>query len=438
MKKILGILLTAVMLLTSMNVLATGTDATQNSTLVWAWDFEEENVGLVGSPTYPKTQVQTTLPGAPGYKDTLYWEAVSSYEGYIVSNNEIEGATAASGSRMMQIVKKSAISTFNMSTASLIPLEKNTWYKFSYKYATTDGSAPPYVNLAISEMENITSKNWVRDGVASTFEYFYKTGGTAWSSWNGAPNYATYGDGLSIKETYQVTENAGTEQEAVVEKTKYTKMAWNSYEIYFMSKNADTQHLLIALCAGKNTDDSFFDDLKLEKINGNTVVNFSKNTGGTSNYLNLVTNTNAYSKGEAVGRTVGKIDDTDVVAYPFQILRKPALEMDAEKVVVSVAHLPKTSSETITLLVGQYVDLNGDPKLINVWCKPITYNAATKKAEDGTTVTEYYYAENAANMATVELNGLQNTADSYLKAYVIENMTTLRSVGGVKVLPAAK
>ncbi len=468
MKKLLSMVLAMMLAFASMGVLAAGeAPAGNNTTLVWAWDFEEENVGLVGSKDYPNTQVRTTFPNAAGYTDTLLWEMSSANEGHVVSNGEIEGTTAASGTRMMQIVEKTSLQEFGLSTKSLIPLEKDAWYKFSYKYAV-DSASPAYIKLGISEMENITSKNWSKDALASSFETFYRSGGNTWAAWQGSPQFNVKnddaGEGVCATEKYTacakceaelgtpipekcaacgetlIQEGAAIEG-ATVEKTRYTIMAWNTYEVYFRSKNVDTQHLLITLGAGKSAR-AFFDDLKLEKINGSTAVNFSTGNVRTSDYLTLITGTGevpARNKGVSIGRTVDKSEDgIDIISYPFCTLRKPALEMNGTKVRVSVAHVPKTTEETITLLIGQFRDENGAEQLLNVWSTPLTYTAATKTAEDTTTVTEYYYAEESVKTNAYELTGLENVTDSYLQAFVFDEVSGLRPVGGKTVLaPAA-
>lgn len=403
------------MLCASMGVLATGeAPVGNNTTLVWAWDFENENIGLVGSETYPKVQTETSVLGGPSTTGGLLYKTDSRGDGTILSDNEVAGLTAFSGNRFLRLNTSSATAiSYAPSTPHLIPLERNTFYKLSFRFATAQLTAA-YVNIAFS------------DSAAENKVTAFQSGNNNGAFWDSYPIYNnTAGCGKSTKVVETVEE---------VETEKYTNVIWNYYEVYFLSEDAADRYLRFTITLGKSATayQTFYDDMKLEKVNGSTAVSFSSAVGGTSNYTNMIGTRSLTVNGQKAGM----VGETSVMAYPTSLLRVP-LENMQEKVVVSVTHLPKTEKENITLVIGQYAEENGNAKLLNIWSTPLEYTATTKKGEDGETVTEYYYAAEAVKKNAITLNELTNTTDSYLQAFVLDGISGLRPVGGKTVLKAA-
>lgn len=389
MKKLLGILLTAVMVCTSMGVLATGeTTEVGNSTTVWTWGFEQTEGDVKASD-----DAQSNLVFAPSQS--------SNQKG---TNRVVNQATdpkvlsAHSGEQYMYLNGTSGTRYWSTSEGKTVALEEKTLYRFSFYYAITNGTATPYLSLNGGGTKFISERGFIgfSQGTKSTA---------------GTPADTTQGI------------------EAVPGTAK-----WNYYEVYFMTADTldTTNYLTLSFYAQKDGHE-YYDDLKLEKINGRTAISFKTGTGAKNNTDSILSKNWKMIPQE--GWAVSGASDSKVLLYPL-CSSGPHATVTNSPLYVNITHAPRAIKETITVIVGWYDMVNGQEVLKGIKMKPITFEAKTKTDAEGK--TEYYFGDNMMNTNAVDTLYISGVKNYHIKAFAVSNLTNLEPLAPMATLPAAQ
>lgn len=393
MKKLLGILLTAMMLLTSMNVLATGETTEEptvigNSTVVWSWDCESAEGEK--ADTFPTIMYgQAAGSGSSVFDGTAKVvnketdpNILKPYSGeqYLYIN----GGTQGSNRYGYHYVFRSN---------RLPDLETGTLYRFSFRYATTTSVPMPTVMVNVGGNQIALEKAW------KAFPY----------------------PGSTVAST---TEN----------------VVWKYHEFYFVSPDdfGEQSNKLGVIIPPAVRSIDYYDDFKLEKINGKTAISFKSDLGVNTTASSLVTMT--YTGSNVKPQTGYKVGNVNPYIYAFGNNATPvtALNKDTKTVYVSATHVPEQLNETIYMVVGKYQKVNGGSILRDFVVKPLTYEAkAVMNAEDPSKVDYYTYDETNLYKNNVAMFEFDVPENYYLKAFTISSISGLESLATAATLPAA-
>ncbi len=213
-----------------------------------------------------------------------------------------------------------------------------------------------------------------------------------------------------------IKDNGGT----VVPKS--TAGQWNYYEIYVPVPvcAADVEPKLTVLFrtaqSGQDTDVQYYDELRLEKVDG---VSLSFADANATVMSDLTSDKFGQSSGDVFAAgTEMTVGNTERIVYPF-VVKKAASNTATGSVRVFSHYVPQDTTETTTLIAGVYKDVNGTPQLQNVFVKPCVYNETI---------------ETGIDYLDVDMTSYEGC---YIKAFMWSSVSGLIPVSGTATLPAA-
>lgn len=393
MKKLLSMVWAMMLLFASMGVLAAGETpevvTNGNSTVVWSWDFESAEGEKVGN-------IPVVMYGSAAGSGSSLFDGSTTVVDKDTDPNKLR---PYSGEQYLYVNGGTQGSNrygyhFVFRDNRLPELETGTLYRFSFRYATTYSVPMPSLIVNVGGNQIALEKAW---------KSFPWPGSTATST----------------------SEN----------------VVWQYHEFYFVSPNdfGDQSNKLgvIILPYVKAVD--YYDDFKLEKINGKTAISFKSDLGATTTASSLLTLSNI---GSAVKPQTGyKVGDGNPYIYAFGNNAEPVTELnkDTKTVYVSATHMPEQLNETIYMVVGKYQKVNGKPMLCDFVVEPLTYEAKkVMNAEDPSKVDYYSYDETNLYKNNVVKLDFDAPENYYLKAFTISNLTGLESLTTAATLPNAQ
>lgn len=202
---------------------------------------------------------------------------------------------------------------------------------------------------------------------------------------------------------------------------KSTAGQWNYYEVYVPVPEyaADISPVMTVLFratqSGRNTDIQYYDEIRLEKVDGVSLSFADKNATATSD---LTSDKFGQSSGDVFAAgTEMTVGNTKRTVYPF-VVKKAASNTATGSVRVFSHYVPQDTAETTTLIAGVYKDVNGTPQLQNVFVKPCVYNETIEACIDYLDV----------DMTSYE--------GCYIEAFMLDGANMLKPMGDSEVLPA--
>ena len=360
MKKLLGILLTAVMVCTSMGVLATN-NTTEND-IIFNADFE---------------------PNKEGEAVTGSGEGFITTEGTIVDKTTESIAVAAgqegpSGEKCVKLAKGKRL----MINKTDI-LSPNTMYKLAFWYYNTNA------------FTDANRKTW--------------PGGNAWI----VPNVL----GLGITSGANAAKMPGRASNDPV---------WIHYEIYFMTSNTSLIFQFTGT-GGAGSAVEYFDDVTVTKASDSAQISFVKAT----DYTMAALNTSYFSPTTKALQLTGAIENKPTWVYS-RVVKNMPVDSFKEATRVMAQYTPKSINEKTTLVAAVYGKVGENPVLKKVYLKECTFEA---KPDNATTIDHYVLEP---TITYLDIPAEAYASGNFVRAFMINNLSDIKSISEVATLPAAQ
>jgi len=368
MKKLLGILLTAVMVCTSMGVLGTGTE----SNVVFHVDFED----------------------AKSFVDAGFTTANETYTSIGTYNSDVVALSTACGKNYGIIGDKSTTGTKDAwtysSKAAGHTYEKNSTYKISFFYLSGPwgGSNAAPLDLDVTGIR------------CDTIGGFHRLPTSGANKWGYTEIYAVTPEGEGTVDVSIIVKTHSLAKYQYIDEFKIEKV--NTASISFMGGTVSTDYAERYLVNAADANGA-----KYYTSGGTGNPHYAERTYGT----------------EKIRVYARALNGTDKLNF-------------SGKINVVSNYVPKTLGEKTNLVCAIYKnDANNMPVLKNVVIKEYTYDKTTTGLSGS---TNFVVIPRAGTNHDLEIDASQYEAGCYMKAFMISNLSNLKSLSPIATLPAAQ